>query len=149
MDTTRLPRDFGEFLKLLTDHGVRYMVVGGYAVAWHGYVRATADLDVWIDRTTENAQRLVEALFKFGFGVERLNADLFMEQKRVVRMGHPPFRIQILTSVSGLEFADAYPNRLEESWDDVKVSLIGLTDLKKNKREAGRHQDLDDLEHLS
>jgi hypothetical protein len=143
-----LPQDFSEFLKSLISHEVSYLLVGGYAVGYHGYVRATADIDVWIRRDRENAERLVSALRAFGFGVPQLNVDLFLEEGKVIRMGVPPMRIEILTSISGVEFDDCYASRLEIQWGDVLVNIIDLAKLKQNTRASGRLKDLNDLEHL-
>jgi len=148
MPTIPLPSDFSEFLKLLNEHRVRYLLVGGYAVAYHGYVRATADLDIWVEQSTENAEAIVACLIEFGFSVEKLDPELFLVSDRVVRMGFPPFRIELLTSVSGLEFQDSYDQRIQENWSDADISIIDLESLKVNKKAAGRHQDLDDLENL-
>ncbi len=148
MPTIPLPDDFSEFLKLLNKHRVRYLLVGGYAVAYHGYVRATADLDIWVEQSRTNAEAIVACLTEFGFTVDKLNPELFLVSDRVVRMGLPPFRIEILTSVSGLEFQDSYDQRIEENWSHTDISIIDLANLKINKKAAGRHQDLDDLENL-
>jgi predicted nucleotidyltransferase len=147
--TTTLPRDFKEFLRLLDEKGVKYLVVGGYAVGYHGYPRSTGDMDVWVESTEENAKRVVETLKAFGFDVPRLTPDLFLDPDRVVQMGHPPLRIEILTSAAGVSFETCYPTRAVEEMDDgTPVHFIGLEKLKKNKRASGRHKDLDDLENL-
>ena len=143
-----LPPDFSAFLKSLSDHEVDYLLVGGYAVGYHGYVRATGDLDVWIRPERQNAERLVAALTEFGFGVSELDPDLFLSEDRVIRMGVPPMRIEILTSISGVEFDECYNSRIRERWRDVEVSIISLEKLKVNKRASGRLQDLVDLERL-
>jgi len=148
MPTIPLPNDFSEFLKLLNKHQVRYLLVGGYAVAYHGYVRATADLDVWIDQTPSNAVSLVASLTEFGFQVESLVPEIFLVDDRVIRMGLPPFRIEVLTSISGVDFAQAHEHRVTEKWEGVEIPIIDLVHLKANKKAAGRHQDLDDLENL-
>jgi hypothetical protein len=148
MATIPLPPDFSEFLRLLNEHEVKYLLVGGYAVGYHGYVRATADLDLWIQRDRRNAERVVKALQDFGFGVSNLDPDLFLTEERIVRMGMPPMRIEILTSISGVEFGECYRSRIVESWDDVIVNIIDLEKLKENKRASGRLKDLSDLEHL-
>jgi hypothetical protein len=148
MTTTRLPTDFKAFLRLLAEHDVRYLIVGGYAVGYHGYPRATGDMDVWVDATPENAERLVMALREFGFDVPELEPDLFLQPDRVVRMGHPPLRIELLTSVSGVDFSDCYSAREQDEIDETPVYFIGLEKLKENKRASGRHKDLDDLENL-
>ncbi|MGB3633705.1 MAG: hypothetical protein WA982_06665 [Rubrobacteraceae bacterium] len=148
MATTPLPPDFSEFLRLLNENEVRYLLVGGYAVGYHGYVRATADMDVWVARDHENAPRLVDTLQEFGFGVEGLSPELFLEEERVIRMGVPPVRIEILTSISGVDFDECYEERIVEQWDDVQVNVISLPKLKSNKRASGRLKDLVDLDYL-
>lgn len=143
-----LARDFSEFLRSLTSHGVRYLVVGGYAVAWYGYPRATQDLDIWIGIDAANAESVTAAIRDFGFSAPNLAASLFLGPGKVVRMGFPPVRIEVLTSVSGLDFDSAFSRRVEADLGGQSVWLIDLEDLKANKRAAGRHKDLDDLEHL-
>jgi len=143
-----LPADFREFLRLLNSFGVEYLVVGGYAVGYYGYPRATADMDLWVRIAPENAERVAGALRAFGFDMPALSPDLFLRDNQIIRLGNPPFRIEILTSVSGVEFSECYPSRVSARLDDVDVPLISLRDLKANKRAAGRHKDLDDLEHL-
>ncbi len=147
MATTRLLPDFKEFLRLLEEHEVEYLLIGGYAVGFYGYVRATADLDIWVRREPRNAQRLVDALKAFGFDLPELSASLFLAEN-IVRMGVPPFRIELMTSLSGVEFDECYRDSCSVEIDAVPVRIIGLDHLKKNKRAAGRHKDLDDLEHL-
>lgn len=142
------PPDFGEFLRLLNIHEVRYLLVGGYAVGYHGYVRATADMDVWVPRERKNAEGLVGALREFGFGVNGLGPDPFLEAGRVIRMGVPPMRIRILTSISGVEFDECYAERIVEVWDDAMVNILSLSKLKENKRASGRSKDLADLDYL-
>lgn len=148
MATIRLPPDFKEFLRLLNSRGVEYLVVGGYAVGFHGYPRATADLDIWIASTPSNAESLEMAVRKFGFDVPEVRAELFLEKNRVIRMGEPPIRIKILTTLSGVEFGACYASREVALVEGVQVNFIAGADLKKNKKAAGRHQDLSDLEHL-
>jgi predicted nucleotidyltransferase len=148
MATVKLPHDFKEFLKLLNDNGVRYLLVGGYAVAYHGYPRATADMDIWIEVDPSNASKLVDALKEFGFNSPDLSVDLFLEKEKVVRMGVPPIRIEILTSISGVTFEECFPSRITDELDGIEVNLISLPHLKANKEASGRHKDLDDLENL-
>lgn len=99
-----LPEDFKEFLKLLRDHRVEYLLIGGYAVGCHGYARAIDDLDVWIGIAPANADRVVKALTDFGFDLPELSADLFPQPDKIVRMGVEPLRIEVMTSISGVEF---------------------------------------------
>jgi hypothetical protein len=148
MATIPLPPDFSEFLRLLNAHEVRYLLVGGYAVGYHGYVRATADMDIWVDRERSNAERLVKVLREFGFGDSDPTPEMFLEESRVIRMGVPPIRIELLTSVSGVGFDECYAERIVDDWDDVSVNIISLPKLKDNKRASGRLKDLNDLEHL-
>lgn len=145
---TRLPADFREFLRLLKAHEVRYLVVGGYAVAYHGYPRATQDLDVWVSTDRSNADRVSSTIKEFGFSPDLTAEQLISETDNVIRMGHPPMRIDILTAVTGVKFDQCYESRIVDTIDGVEVNLISLRDLKRNKQASGRHRDLDDLEKL-
>lgn len=143
---TLLPPDFSEFLRLLNSHNVKYLLVGGYAVGYYGYPRATVDIDLWVETRPENVVKVIAALADFGFaGVE---PELFAKDKQVIRMGVPPLRIELLTGISGVEFADCYDARLMATLGEIEVSLISLKDLKINKAASGRYKDLNDLEHL-
>lgn len=133
---------------MLNSHGVEYLLVGGYAVGYHGYPRATADMDIWVARTPQNAAKLVTVLKEFGFNVPELSPQLFLKENQVIRMGVPPFRIEIVTSASGVTFEECYAARVQAVIDDVEVNIISLEHLKANKKAAGRYKDLDDLEHL-
>ena len=146
MDT--LPRDFKYFLRLLNVHDARYLVVGGYAVAFHGYARHTGDIDVWIEAETRNAERVVRALKDFGFRDAELDPTLFATPDHVVRFGVEPMRIEILTGLSGVEFAPCFTNRVTRRIDDLDVPFLSLADLRDNKRAAGRTKDRLDLENL-
>lgn len=148
MATIQLPPDFKEFLQLLNTHKVEYLLIGGYAVGYYGYPRATGDMDIWIAVHPNNARRLVATLREFGFALPDLNETLFLQQNRITRMGVPPLRLEILTSISGVEFADCYASRSVVVIDGVEVSLISLDNLKKNKKASARHKDLNDLENL-
>lgn len=148
MATTPLQPDFSAFLKLLADHEVEYLLIGGYAVGYYGYVRATADMDIWVRRDSKNAERLVRALDTFGFGVAELKPSLFLDKKGIIRMGVPPVRIEIMMSISGVEFEECYAEREIVQWDDVTVHIISLKHLKQNKQASGRLKDLTDLDYL-
>lgn len=148
MATIRLPPDFKEFLRLLNEHRVEYLVVGGYAVGYYGYPRATVDMDIWIGRGPATAERMVAVLQEFGFDVPNLSADLFLKEDQIVRMGIPPVRLEIFTSIPGVQFEECYAARVVDELDGVQVSLISLDQLKINKRKSGRNKDLDDLENL-
>ena len=144
----RLPKDFKEFLQLLHLKGIEYLVIGGYAVAFHGYPRATGDMDIRIAISKDNAGKIVEALKEFGFNVPELREELFLEKEKNIRMGNPPLRIEILTSIDGVEFSECYEHKQVAIIDDVEVNFISLGDLKRNKKASGRYQDLGDLEYL-
>jgi len=149
MATAQLPQDFKEFLKLLNEERLEYLLVGGYAVGYYGYPRATADMDIWIAISTENAEKALKVFHRFGLNAPDLTASLFLEKGRIIRMGIPPMRIEIITDASGVSFADCYKNHSAVEIDGISVHLISLPDLLKNKKAAGRYKDLDDLEHLS
>jgi predicted nucleotidyltransferase len=134
-------------LKSLISNNVQFLLVGGYAVNYYGYARATADLDVWIAVSSENARRVTDAVHEFGFPSAE-TAD-FMAERKVIRMGAPPLRLEILTGISGVEFADCYTRRVEIDYDGIQIPLIAIEDLRKNKLAAGRLKDRDDLEQLS
>ena len=148
MATTPLPQDFADFLKLLDSHRVEFLLIGGYAVGLHGYPRGTADLDVWVSMKPDNASRLVDALREFGFAMPKLTPALFLEEDKLVRMGVPPLRIDILTSIPGVNFEESFGRRKIVSVGDLEIPVISLEDLKTNKRATGRRQDLTDVDHL-
>jgi len=133
---------------LLDKHKVEYLLIGGHAVAYHGYPRATQDMDIWIAIRPDNAERMIAALREFGFDMPQLSAGLFLQDKSMVRMGIPPVRIEITTTISGVDFAECYAERIVDTIDGVKVNVISLRHLRANKKASGRHKDLDDLEHL-
>ncbi len=143
-----LPADFKEFLKLLNAQQVEYLLIGGYAVGYYGYPRATADMDIWIAVHTQNARRVVAALKEFGFDVPGLSPELFLKEGQIIRMGEPPLRIEIATTISGVNFDECFADRKVEVFDGIPVNLISLKHLKLNKKASGRHKDLNDLENL-
>ena len=143
-----LHNDFADFLRLLNERNVRYLVVGGYAVAYHGYPRYTGDLDVFVEASPENAARLVEVYGEFGFNRSDLRPELFMIPDNVVRIGHEPVRLEVLTSITGVAFADAYVRRIQVEVNGIVVPFIALVDLLKNKTSTGRGKDRVDAEAL-
>ena len=143
-----ISKDFKEFIALLNSHQVKYLVVGGYALAFHGHPRYTKDLDVWILVDPINAHNVIEALKDFGFASLGLNEKDFLTPNTVVQLGQLPHRIDILTTATGIEFANCYPHKQEVVIDGVSISFIDLENLKRNKRATGRHQDLADVEKL-
>jgi len=143
-----LNKDFREFIAALNDNGVRFLVVGGYAVAFHGHPRYTKDIDIWLQPTRENAEQVLLALRQFGFGSLDLGADDFIQPDMVVQLGYPPNRIDLLTSLAGVDFGTCFSGRVTVELEGVQVPFIDIESLKANKRAVGRHQDLADLENL-
>ena len=148
MATIHLPNDFKDFLKLLNANRVEYLLIGGYAVGYHGYPRATGDMDIWVAVNPGNADKIVVALKEFGFAVPELSAELFLRQNQIIRMGLPPMRIELMTTISGVGFEECYADRVIAELDGVKVNLIDLRHLTINKKASGRYKDLNDLENL-
>jgi hypothetical protein len=124
------------------------LLIGGYALAAHGYVRATNHLDVWVGRDRVNAERAGQALRDFGLSVGQEAIEALMQENHILRMGVPPLRIELLTSISGVDFEDCYARQILVDIGELRVPLISLEDLKTNKRSSGRMKDLADLEEL-
>ena len=143
-----LPPDFKEFLRLLNARQVEYLLIGGYAVGYYGYPRATADMDIWIAINRQNAEKVVAVLREYGFDLPEISPDLFLEEDRIIRIGVPPLRLEVITSISGVRFEECYAERVPVMIKDVEASLISLRHLKINKKASGRYKDLDDLENL-
>jgi predicted nucleotidyltransferase len=143
-----LPPDFKEFLRLLNSHGVDYLVIGGFAVGFHGYPRSTSDIDIWISKAPENVVRVVAAIREFGFDTPNLTPELFQQQRKIVRMGHPPVRIEVMNEIDGVTFDECCARRVNTDFDGIPVDVIGLADLRRNKIASGRPKDLDDLQQL-
>ena len=143
-----LNQDFKEFIQLLNDNQVNYLVIGGYAVAVHGHPRYTKDIDIWIEISEENSQKIITALTEFGFGSLGLTAQDFQEPHQIIQLGYPPNRIDLITSPDGIDFQTCYASKIEVILDDIAVKFIDLNNLKKNKLASGRLQDLADLENL-
>ena len=143
-----LRRDLKEFIQSLNENAVRYLIIGGYALALHGHPRYTKDLDVWIDATDNNAKLLLNALDSFGFASLGLKISDFTMSNQVIQLGYPPNRIDIITSADGLDFEKAYANRNTVLLDDMELSFLCRDDLITNKRSTGRLQDLADIEKL-
>jgi Nucleotidyl transferase of unknown function (DUF2204) len=140
-----LNRDFSEFIASCAAHDVRFLIVGGYAVAAHGHPRFTKDLDVWVWVDEQNANRLVSALEDFGFGSLGLTAADFIEEGIVVQLGYPPQRIDILTQVDGVQFGSCWDRHIEIEIGGQRVPFISADDLLANKKASGRPQDLADV----
>lgn len=141
-------QDFREFVKLLIKNKVEYLIVGGYAVSIHGYPRYTGDLDIWLNPTPENAEKILLSVNEFGFSSFRLTKEDFTKPGNVIQLGYPPLRIDLLTEIDGVKFDECYLNRKEVLIDGLMVNFIGYNDLLKNKKESGRARDIDDIENL-
>jgi len=124
---------------------VEYLLIGGYAVNYHGYPRATVDLDVWISTNVENAHRVEAALRQFGF---KAPLEQILDPHTMLRMGVPPLRLEVLKTISGVDFPDCYQSRIEADVDGVPVKIISLADLLRNKKASGRPKDLADIGEL-
>jgi hypothetical protein len=145
----QLDPDFRDFVNLFLANDVRFLIVGGYAVAAHGLPRDTGDLDACVWVSSENASRVVASLEAFGFTGLGLSEDDFDQPDRVVQLGYPPYRIDILTSIDGVEFKPAWTRRVIIEFDGIGVPFIGRDDLLANKRATGRPQDIADVERLT
>ena len=141
-------KDFREFVELLNSNGVRFLIVGGHAVALHGYPRFTGDLDVWVATDPENAERVTKALSDFGFGSLKFTARDFARPGYAIQLGRPPYRIDILTSIDAVAFSRAYRRRRTVRAGPLTLPFIALEDLLRNKQATGRPQDLADVEKL-
>jgi len=141
-------QDFVDLLRAFVAHDVRFLVVGAYALALHGRPRATGALDVWVDATPENAQRIVKALADFGAPMATITEADFLRPGPVVQLGVVPARIELLTDLTGLTFEDAWPGRVREAFGEIQVDFIGRDAFIRNKRATGRAKDLGDIEGL-
>ena len=143
-----LSQDFKEFIELLNAHNVEYLIVGGYALAFHGHPRHTKDIDVWIAANVNNAQKMLQVLRDFGFASLPLTEEDFLEAENIIQLGFPPNRIDILTSIDGVQFSDCIKRALIINIDNTPIHLIDIEKLIENKMASGRLQDLADVEAL-
>lgn len=143
-----LDKDFKEFIELLNEHKVKYLVIGGYAVNFHGYPRYTKDIDFWLWMTKDNIQNLILAIRQFGFGSLNLEIEDFMTPDNIIQLGYEPYRIDLLVDIEGIDFEDCFERRIEAELDGVGVKFLSLQDLIASKKKAGRLQDLADAEQL-
>jgi hypothetical protein len=147
MATIQIPTDFKEFLTLLNDRGVEYLLIGGYAVGYYGYPRATGDIDIWIAFQPHNIRSVADALKAFGFNIPEPN-EAFLSEGQIFGLGISPLRIEILTTIDGVEFAECYRARTVDTVDEIQLNIIGLQELRKNKAASGRLKDMNDLQNL-
>lgn len=140
--------DFKELLQIFSEEGVRYLVVGGYAVIHHSQPRYTKDLDIWVEPTAENARRVARAFLKFGLPMHGVTQKDFATEGTQFFIGVPPCALDFLTSIAGLVFFQAWENRVGSSENGIPILYLGKADLILAKQAAGRHQDLADLEEI-
>jgi predicted nucleotidyltransferase len=145
---TKLEKDFLDFISLCNQYNVKYLVIGGYAVAIHGYPRYTKDLDVSIEMSEENAERVVRVINDFGLSSLRLTKEDFLKENFVTQLGYDPIRIDILNDLEVVTFDEAWRNKKVVTMFDVSINFIGLEELLKIKAKAGRKQDIADIDKL-
>lgn len=143
-----LDKDFREFIQLLNENEVKYLVIGGYAVAFHGYPRYTKDLDFWIWANPDNANRLIKTIKDFGLGSMDLSQEDLLDLDNVIQIGYEPNRIDVIVDLEGLDFESCYTRRIDSAMGDINIPFIGLEDLIKNKLSTGRMQDKVDANKL-
>ena len=143
-----LAPDFDEFFGFLIDHGVEFLVVGAYALAYHGAPRYTGDIDVFLRPTTENAERLLHAISAFGFPPTNLQPRQVIEPARIIQMGVEPVQIHVMSAISGVTWDDAWAGRVEARCGSRDLPFIGRAEFIRNKRAAGRLKDLADIEAI-
>lgn len=143
-----LASDYREFLSLLNSAQIEYLIVGGFAVAAYAHPRSTGDIGIWVAACPETAAALMGVLRAFGFGDAGATETLLATPDKVIRMGVPPVRIELLTGLSGVEFGACWPRRVHVDFDGLKAFVIQIDDLRTNKRAAGRMKDLADIEAL-
>lgn len=144
-----LNKDFKEFIELLNKNQIEYLIVGGYAVGFHGYPRYTGDIDIWIKVSDEVAVKMISILDEFGFESYELKKEDFLKTDNMIQLGYPPFRIDIIMSIDGVSFEESYSNRVEKVIDNIPIKFIGLDELIKNKKASGRDKDIIDLKNLT
>lgn len=142
-------QDFREFIASLNNNNVRYLIVGGYAVAFHGYPRYTKDIDIWVELEPTNAQNIIEALKQFGFDSLGLEPEDFLVASQIIQLGYPPNRIDLITTLVGVEFQECFASRRETIIDGLVVNFIDIENLKRNKLASGRPQDIADVSNLT
>jgi predicted nucleotidyltransferase len=149
MAKVNLHRDFRGLLESLNSAGVKYLVLGGYAVIFYGYERVTKDLDLWISTDAANAEKVAQTLQQFArFTKQQAHQSMFKRKGKVFVIGREPVRVDILTNASALSFDECYERRRVVEWDGVRVPLISFEDLRDNKKASGRAKDLADLDRL-
>jgi hypothetical protein len=143
-----IQQDFRELLELFNRHKVEYIVVGSYALAHYGAPRYTGDIDLYVKPAPENAEKIISSLNDFGFASLNLSAEDFCVTQQIVQLGHPPVRIDIITSITGVEWEEAWDNKISGKYGDIPVFFLGRDEYIANKRATGRKKDIADLEAI-
>lgn len=143
-----LEKDFREFIELLNKLDVQYLVIGGFAVNFHGYPRYTKDIDLWLWIAEENINRLMKALNEFGFGDVGLKKDDFLNPENIIQLGYEPYRIDLVIDVEGINFQECYKRKVVADLEEIKINFLSLQDLIDIKKKTGRPQDLADADQL-
>jgi hypothetical protein len=143
-----IPRDFREFFRLLNKHRAKYLVIGGYAVGYHGYPRYTGDVDIFMAVSPQNGKAMVKVFSEFGFSNGNLTPEFFCDYGQVIRLGREPMKLEIVNQIDGVKFSQCYARRVRARFKGLAVNFIAYEDLLKNKRASGRHKDLQDVEVL-
>ncbi len=141
-------QDFKELLELFNKHNVEYVIVGAYALAFHGCPRYTGDLDILVKHDQDNATRIIEAIKEFGFESLNLTVEDFSSEEKVIQLGVPPIRIDILTSLTGVTWKQVFTHQIKSQYGDIPVYFIGKNEFIANKKALGRHKDLADIESI-
>ncbi len=145
----RIEKDFKRFIELLNKNEVRYLIIGSFAFSYYAEPRYTKDIDFFIEPTEENAERIIKTLSEFGFESLSLNRKDFQELGQIIQLGVAPVRIDLLTSIGGIDFPSAWKNRITGNYGNISANFISKTDLIKNKKAVGRPQDIADVEKLN
>jgi len=144
----KVEKDYAEFIKLLNEFDVKYLIIGAYAVTFYSEPRNTGDIDIFIKNTEPNANKIIKVLTKFGFESLNITIDDLVKEDVVIQLGVPPVRIDLITTISGIKFDEAYKTKIDGKLGAIKTNFISLDMLIKNKKESGRKKDLADLEML-
>jgi len=144
-----LHQDYKEFIELLNENKVDYLVIGAFAMAFHGHPRNTGDIDFWVRNNEQNARKVYKTIIDFGFPSSELTVKDFTSEDLIFQMGYPPVRIDVLTSIEALDFEECYLTKEIKNVDGLAITFLNIEDLKKNKKAVGRKKDLADLEALS
>lgn len=145
----KLVKDFEEFIELLNKNEVEYLVVGGYAFAIHAFPRFTNDIDFFVHSTKSNVDKIISALNEFGFKNTPISPNELLKENRIIQLGEPPYRIDLLTSIDGVSFEDAWKKKVHGKYGEQVLYFISKEDLIRNKKASGRNKDLDDLNELA